>query len=197
MPPVPRKASKKSKPGARRISRPRPAPRVATARKNKPATSQPQAPAAVSLPKLRVRMYRQRLGDCFILTFNPGGDEKHVLIDCGTLGSKTTDVKLPDVIADIDKTTNGHLHLVVGTHQHQDHLSGFPKLSDQFSPAMNKRIDHAWLAWTEDPKDKLASQLGKARDDMALAVKSAAQALRATGGDTDTANAIDSLLGFF
>src|SRR5271169_5091414 len=135
MPPVPRKASKKSKPGARRISRPRPAPRVATARKNKPATSQPQAPAAVSLPKLRVRMYRQGLGDCFLLTFNPGGDEKHVLIDCGTLGSKTTDVKLPDVIADIDKTTNGHLHLVVGTHQHQDHLSGFPKLSDQSSSA--------------------------------------------------------------
>jgi len=142
-------------------------------------------------------MYRQGLGDCFLLTFNPGGDEKHVLIDCGTLGSKTTDVKLPDVIADIDKTTNGHLHLVVGTHQHQDHLSGFPKLSNQFSPAKNKRIDHVWLAWTEDPKDKLASQLGKARDDMALAVKSAAQALRATGGDTDTANAIDSLLGFF
>ena len=32
---------------------------------------------------------------------------------------------------------------------------------------------------------------------MAIAVKSAAQALRATGGDSDTANAVDSLLGFF
>jgi len=197
MPTIPDKANKKSKPGARRVSRTRPAPRVATARKKKPAVTQPQAPVAVSLPRLRIRMYRQGLGDCFLLTFNPGGDEKHILIDCGTLGSKTTDVKLPDVIADIDKTTNGHLHLVVGTHQHQDHLSGFPRLSDQFSPTKNKQVDHVWLAWTEDPKDKLANQLGKARDDMALAVKSAAQALRATGGDSDTANAIDSLLGFF
>ena len=197
MPNVPRKASKKSKPGARRVSRTRPAPRTTAPRKKKPAAAQPPAPAALSLPKVRVRMYRQGLGDCFLLTFNPGGDEKHVLIDCGTLGAKYTDVKLPDVIAEIDKKTNGHLHLVVATHQHQDHLSGFPKLSDQFSPAKNKQIDHVWLAWTEDPKDKLANQLGKARDDMAIAVKSAAQALRATGGDSDTAGAIDSLLGFF
>jgi hypothetical protein len=31
-------------------------------------------------------MYRRGLGDCFLLTFNPGGDEKHILIDCGRAG---------------------------------------------------------------------------------------------------------------
>src|SRR5271165_863316 len=185
---------KKSNAASRRVGRL--APETKSVRRKKPATQQ-LLPPSTNLPNIRVRMYRQGLGDCFLLTFNLGREETHILIDCGTLGSKTTDVKLPDVIADIDKTTNGHLHLVVGTHQHQDHLSGFPKLSDQFSPAKNKQVDHVWLAWTEDPKDKLANQLGKARDDMALAVKSAAQALRATGGDSDTANAIDSLLGFF
>jgi hypothetical protein len=142
-------------------------------------------------------MYRQGLGDCFLLTFNPGGDEKHILIDCGTLGATTTGIKLPDVVADIDKTTNGHLHLVVATHQHQDHLSGFPKIAAQFSPGKNKQIDHVWLAWTEDPNDQLAKQLAKARDDMAIAVKSAVQAMRATGGDPAAADAVDSLLGFF
>src|SRR5271165_6962375 len=197
MPTIPDKANKKSKPGARRVSRTRPAPRVATARKKKPAVTQPQAPVAVSLPRLRIRMYRQGLGDCFLLTFNPGGDEKHILIDCGTLGSKTTDVKLPDVIADIDKTTNGHLHLVVGTHQHQDHLSGMAKLGDQFSAAQHKQIDNIWLAWTEDPKDPLARKLTKARDDMGIAVKAAAQALRAIDGNNETASAVESLLGFF
>ena len=110
-------------------------------------------------------MYRQGLGDCFLLTFYPGGDEKHVLIDCGTLGSKYTEVKLPDVIAEIDKTTNGHLHLVVATHQHQDHLSGFSRLSTVFSAA-NKAVDNVWLAWTEDPKDPDAKKLTKARNDM-------------------------------
>ena len=197
MPTVPRKAAKKKKATVRRVSRPRPSARVAKSRKKKPAVPQPTPAAVVSLPKVRVRMYRQGLGDCFLLTFNPGGDEKHILIDCGTLGATTTGIKLPDVVADIDKTTNGHLHLVVATHQHQDHQSGFPKIAEQFSPGKNKQIDHVWLAWTEDPNDQLAKQLGKARDDMAIAVKSAAQAMRASGGDTAAADAVDSLLGFF
>ncbi len=197
MTPVQRKASKKSKAGARRVTRPRPASRVATPRKRKPARIPTEAPASGTLPKLRVRMYRQGLGDCFLLTFNPGGDEKHILIDCGTLGSKYTDVKLPEVIADIDKTTNGHLNLVVATHQHQDHLSGFSKLSDQFSAAKKKQIDQVWLAWTEDPNDDLAKQLSKSRDDMAIAVTAAAQALRASGSNNQMASDIDSLLGFF
>src|SRR5450755_2272534 len=141
MPTVPRKTSKKSKAAARRVTRSSPAGRVTTSRKRKPARTPSVTPAPSTLPKLRVRMYRQGLGDCFLLTFNPGGEEKHVLIDCGTLGSKSTEVKLPEVIADIDKTTNGHLHLVVATHQHQDHLSGFSKLRDQFN-ANNKQIDH-------------------------------------------------------
>jgi hypothetical protein len=197
MPKVQAEAGKKSKTGARRVSRTRPAPRAKTVRKKKPAPAQPKTQVSGSLPKVRVRMYRQGLGDCFLLTFNPGGDERHILIDCGTLGSKYTEVKLPDVIADIDKTTNGHLHLVVATHQHQDHLSGFSKLSDQFSPSKNKQIDHVWLAWTEDPKDALAKKLTKSQDDMAIAVKAAAQALRAIDSNDQTANAVDSLLGFF
>ena len=197
MPTVQRKASKKSKAGARRVTRSRPTRRVTTGRKKKPAGAKSQASTSGTLPKLRVRMYRHGLGDCFLLTFNPGGEEKHVLIDCGTLGSKYTDVKLPEVIADIDKTTNGHLHLVVATHQHQDHLSGFSKLSDQFSAAKGKTIDHVWLAWTEDPKDPLAKKLMKARDDMGVAVKAAAQALRAIDNNNSTALAVESLLGFF
>lgn len=197
MPTVQRKSSKKSKATARRVSRSSPVPKVTTPRKKKPAAPPPEVVPSGDLPKMRVRMYRQGLGDCFLLTFYLGGDEKHVLIDCGTLGSKYTDVKLSDVIAEIDKTTNGHLHLVVATHQHQDHLSGMSKLADQFSPAKNKQIDHVWMAWTEDPKDPLAKKLGKARDDMGIAVKAAAQSLRAIDGNSETAKAVDSLLGFF
>jgi hypothetical protein len=191
---VPRKASKKSKPAARRVTRTAPARRATVVRKKKPATARPTS--AGDLPKLRVRMYRQGLGDCFLLTFYPGGDEKHVLIDCGTLGSKYTDVKLPDVIAEIDKTTNGHLRLVVATHQHQDHLSGFSRLSSTFSAA-KKQIDNVWLAWTEDPKDPDAKKITKARNDMGIAVRAAMQALKAVNPDSETAKAMDSLLGFF
>src|SRR5664279_1730958 len=159
MPTPPRKATKK-KAGSRRVARSRPTTRVTAVRKKKTARMKVETPATGNLPKLRVRMYRQGLGDCFLLTFNPGGEEKHVLIDCGTLGSKYTEVKLPDVIAEIDKTTNGHLHLVVATHQHQDHLSGFSKLSTVFGAA-KKEVDNVWLAWTEDPKDPDAKKLTK------------------------------------
>src|SRR5450755_139391 len=199
MPTVPRKTSKKSKATARRVTRSSPAVRVTTSRKRKPARTPSVTPPASTLPKLRVRMYRQGLGDCFLLTFNPGGEEKHVLIDCGTLGSKSTEVKLPEVIADIDKTTGGHLHLVVATHQHQDHLSGFAKVADQFSSSKekDKKIDHVWMAWTENPVDPLTKKLTKARDDMAIAVTAAAQALRASGSNNQMAMDVESLLGFF
>ena len=162
-----------------------------------PPPAPPSTPTPSAVPRVQVRMYRHGLGDCFLVTLDLGRDEKHVLIDCGTLGSKVTNVKLPDVIDDIDAATGGHLHLVVATHQHADHLSGFSKLTERFSAANSKQPDHVWLAWTEDPKDELAARLGKARDDMGLAVKSSLQAMRATGGDDETANAIDSLLGFF
>ena len=33
----------------------------------------------------RVRMYRQGLGDCFLLTYSDGNGESHLLIDCGVL----------------------------------------------------------------------------------------------------------------
>jgi len=192
MPTVSRKGGEKSKARARVVRR------LAPRRKRPPALKTRHVVDDVAgLPQLRVRMYRQGLGDCFLLTFYPGRDEKHLLIDCGTLGTKYTDVKLSDVIADIDKTTNGHLHLVIATHQHQDHLSGFPGLSDRFRAAKSKQIDRVWLAWTENPHDELASTLGKARDSMGIAAKSAVEALRATGVDNDTAGAIDSLLGFF
>src|SRR5271166_4699581 len=185
---------KKSNAASRRVGRL--APETKSVRRKKPATQQ-LLPPSTNLPNIRVRMYRQGLGDCFLLTFNLGREETHILIDCGTLGSKTTDVKLPDVIADIDKTTNGRLHLVVATHQHQDHLSGFPQLSDLFSSANQKQIDNVWLAWTEDPEDPDAQELTKARDDMAIAVKTAAQALQTTDRNSETAEAMESLLGFF
>ena len=36
---------------------------------------------------VRIRMYRQGLGDCFLLTFTKTGGEKYnMLIDCGVLG---------------------------------------------------------------------------------------------------------------
>jgi hypothetical protein len=67
-----------------------------------------QTPVGRAIP-VRVRMYRQGLGDCFLLTFDPDGTPVHMLIDCGTLGATTTGVRMAEVVANIRKTTNDHL----------------------------------------------------------------------------------------
>jgi hypothetical protein len=124
--------------------------------------------------KVRVRMYRQGLGDCFLVTFNPATKPVHILIDCGTLGARTTNVKMPDVIEDIKKTTEGHLDVLVATHEHKDHVSGFggsPSPFDEF------KVDRVWVAWTEDPDDPFAKKISKHKGDLRMAVAFVADAI--------------------
>lgn len=150
----------------------------------------------MSADRVRVRMYRQGLGDCFLLTFGEGADERHVLIDCGTLGATTTGVKLSEVVADIRATTGDHIHALVATHEHWDHVSGFGSLEEAFGKI---RVDAVWLAWTEDPKDPLAQELAKTRSDLGLTVRRAAAALTASADPTSKAlgQAAADVLGFF
>jgi len=152
---------------------------------------------SATLPRVRVRMYRQGLGDCFLLTFDEGGDERHMLIDCGTLGATTTGVKLAEVVADIRATTNDHLDVLVATHEHLDHVSGFRSQRDEFSEITVKEV---WLAWTENPADTLAKKIVKAKNDLGAALTEAARALtspHASPAAKKDGEAVASLLGFF
>ncbi len=152
--------------------------------------------------QVRVRMYRQGLGDCFLLTFGAPPAERHVLIDCGTLGATTTHVPIGDVIADIQETTGGHLDLLVATHEHKDHVSGFGGSTDRFKDVV---ADHVWLAWTEDAGDELAQQIAKHKGDLITAAKLAASALTAPaaarGPDPETTASLGAgirrLLAFY
>src|SRR5436190_12433303 len=49
--------------------------------------------------RVRIRMYRHGLGDCFLLSFpNPGGKDVHVMIDCGVvLGTSEPDAVMKKV----------------------------------------------------------------------------------------------------
>jgi len=152
---------------------------------------------AVSGPGVRVRMYRSGLGDCFLVTFDPDGKDIHMLIDCGSLGAKTTGVKLDDVVADIRKTTNDHIHLLIATHEHQDHVCGFRNCMDEFKKI---KVDRVWLAWTENPKDENAKKIAKYKNDLGAALAVAARALtdpkRANPKSVELGAAIQSILGF-
>ncbi len=100
---------------------------------------------------INVRMYRQGLGDCFLLSFKREEKvEYNLLIDCGLLQGTTgsTDI-MKEVVTDIqnESLVTGGLDAVAVTHEHWDHISGFSQASDIFE---NIRFKEVWLGWTED-----------------------------------------------
>lgn len=126
--------------------------------KTKPSANNRHTPAkSRQTTGVRVRMYRQGLGDCFLLTFpKPGGGDFFVLIDCGViLGTPNADQLMKEVVADIAQTTK-RLDVLVATHEHWDHVSAFHPDKELFK---DFEIGQVWLAWTEDPSDTTANQL--------------------------------------
>jgi hypothetical protein len=126
--------------------------------------------------KVRIRMYRQGLGDCFLLSFFTGPEPVHVLIDCGTLGS-SSGIRLGNVVNDIAQASAGRLHLLVVTHEHKDHVSGFNTARQAFDDDFT--VERVWVAWTENPGDELARSIAKHEGDLVAALQLAGDVLLA------------------
>src|SRR5262249_27303936 len=129
-------------------------------------------------PKVRIRMYRQGLGDCFLYTFYTGPKPVNMLVDCGTLGNSATNVDLRTVVADIVRETGNHLDLLIATHEHKDHVSGFGSQEDTFK---QMTVDHSWAAWTEDPHDVLAKDVKRFQNDLDSSLRLVDDTLGAEG----------------
>src|ERR1051326_7911445 len=97
-------------------------------------------------PSTSVRMYRGILGDCFLIRHRSGGEVFSMLIDCGVLqgvaGGRDTIRKVAENVRD---ECGGVLDLVVLTHEHADHLSGFGHAADVFF-GDGLEIRRLWLA---------------------------------------------------
>lgn len=113
-------------------------------------------PATTLQPnELRVRMYRVGFGDCFLLSLPDANGHRHVLIDCGVHAKG--DIKtMPAIVKDIRAETNDKLDLVVVTHAHQDHISGFGTQEAEWAKVT---VNEIWMPWTEDPTDAQAVAL--------------------------------------
>jgi hypothetical protein len=163
------------------------------------SASQPHpSPAApIGMYRARIRMYRQGLGDCFLISLKRNTENAadfRILIDCGVvLGTPNPQAIMVDVVNDIVQETSGKIDILIITHEHWDHLSGFIQAEDCFK---NLATDQVWVAWTEDPTDALAVQLGAERDGARLALQRSVQALAAAGAD-EQAQTVSNLLGFF
>jgi hypothetical protein len=131
---------------------------------------------APTLDSVRVRMYCQGFGDCFLLTFSyrAGGQtikKKHMLIDYGVWRDDKN--CMDDIAQNIMAETGGQLDLLVITHQHKDHLSGFYRKRRE-SILKDLTIKRLWLAWTEDIENNqlardLAQQYGRAVESLQMA----------------------------
>jgi hypothetical protein len=158
-------------------------------------------------PKVNVRMYRQGLGDCFLLTFRQGPRLTRMLIDCGVvLGAPKGEEKTKEVVRQLAKDCDGKLDVVVATHEHWDHVSGFATAKELFDDI---QIGEIWMAWTEDPTDELANKIRKERGELVKKVgvalelwKARAQSAveldqRQTARRNRAIAATESLLDFF
>ena len=87
-----------------------------------PAKQSSARPAAVT-----IRMYNVGFGDCFLLSFDYGKRERHMLIDYGSTAApkNVRGDYMANVARDIKTACQSKLDVLVATHRHRDHISGF------------------------------------------------------------------------
>jgi hypothetical protein len=142
-----------------------------------------------------VRMYRQGLGDCFLVSLprSGGARDAHIMIDCGVLlATRNAAEKLNAVVEDIATVTGGEVDLLVVTHEHWDHLSGFLQAREALD-----RIKFAdvWMSWAENPDDQQAKALEARRSQMIATLRVAEARLGLAGAPES--EAVGGLLSFF
>jgi hypothetical protein len=104
-----------------------------------------------------IRMYNVGFGDCFLLTFTYAKRERHVLIDYGsTAAPKEAHAKyMVEIAQDLKEKCKGRLDILVETHRHRDHISGFTTEGEATGKIIaSLRPNHVVQPWTEDPKAK-------------------------------------------
>ena len=165
----------------------------------KPAASKTPAGAPVARPAMTVRHYCQGIGDCHLLTFTkPDGSLFRMLIDCGVhVSIKGGPVLVADIVADLKQETGGKIDVLVVTHEHWDHVSGFLTSKDLFA---GFSVGDVWMAWTENGADPEAAELDKFKGQALAALQSAGQKLDGLQGlnpyMAGVRDGLQALLGF-
>jgi len=134
------------------------------------------APAAGRAVK--IRMYNVGFGDSFLLTFPADDGDRLVLVDCGrhfaSRGGRPIDQVVATILDDVTRDGRAHLDLVIATHRHQDHISGF---ADERWKTVD--VGEVWLPWTEHPKDPEARRIRDAQTNAARRLQAACERLPA------------------
>lgn len=119
--------------------------------------------AAAAPTKATIFAYQVGFGDCFLLRFEyPDASRRHMLIDFGTTGLPETAERdqMVRIARDIEVKVgedggSGRLDVLVATHRHADHISGFATRQDKSgSGDVIARLDPRVIMqpWTEAPE---------------------------------------------
>ncbi len=103
-----------------------------------------------------IRAFNVGFGDCFLLTFVYASGNRHVLIDYGSTSAPVNAAKdhMMRIAKKIGELTDNKLHVVVATHRHKDHISGFAtnaKGNGTGDVIASYKPDLVLQPWTEDP----------------------------------------------
>lgn len=113
---------------------------------------------------VEVRMYHVGFGDAFRVTVRDGRDAWRMLVDCGVHPqgqARSISESVKNIITDlVDDCGDAppHLDVVVATHHHQDHISGFAE--DDWSEV---QVDEVWVPFVENSEDADGKALRRAQ----------------------------------
>jgi metallo-beta-lactamase superfamily protein len=168
--------------------------------RRRPAGGTGGGTAAAAANDVTVRMFCQGLGDGFLITIPQTGMRPYsILIDFGVAqGTPSAETIMRQAVAKIAELTQGVIDLVVLTHEHWDHVSGYVLAADALKTRLT--FKHLWVAWTEKRGDPLADELrakyAKAKVALARAFRTAASRRAFDETTVERLQALKGILAF-
>ncbi|RJT33334.1 hypothetical protein D3227_25315 [Mesorhizobium waimense] len=133
---------------------------------------------------INIRMYNVGFGDCFLVTLPTSDGDRKILIDCGSIKKKKKSIEdiAKQVIKDVTVDGKARIDVLVLSHRHEDHLSGFAK-----KVWGEVEVGEVWMPWVESPTDPAARRI---RNELAATARNLRVAATLLGLDENRIGAV-------